>query len=142
MRRMEQIRALAKKFDNHSAFRVCLKGRKGIPVFLQEEQDGAYLRDEIKDVIGAAWCDRHTDYRDHFLDDKKQAIAIEECEYQRENETWTLEFTLRILMPFHGLYLYKCLEHAGDYVGLGEQEPFSYHRGRFCVEGMEPLRLP
>lgn len=124
---------LGRKFNKHSVFQVCLRGRNEIR--LKSEDDEVYLNREIENAICRSWCALHTEHREAFINGT--AIAIEQSEYGTENGEWTCSFIVRIKEPFHSLYIYKCLEHAGEYLGIGEET--HYHYGRFCIQSMEPI---
>lgn len=124
----------ARTFNNHSVFQVCLRGYKEHR--LKSEDDEAYLNREIKNVISYGWCALYTNYRKSFINGT--AITVEQCVFRTENGEWICSFILRIKEPFNGLYIYKCLEHAGEYRGIGEGTPhFNY--GRFRIQSMEPI---
>ena len=124
---------LRRELNNHSVFQVCLRGR--FEIRLRSEGDEAYLNREIENAICSGWCALHKEYRESFIN--RTAIAVEQCECRTENAEWTCSFILRIKEPFHGLYIYKCLEHAGEYRGIGEET--HYHYGRFHIQSMEPI---
>ncbi|MCY4613283.1 MAG: hypothetical protein OXB94_06665 [Nitrospira sp.] len=125
---------LRRKFNNHSGFKVCLRGCNEIRLRL--EDDEAYLNREIENAICSSWCALFTEHQESFRNGT--AVVVEQCEYRTENGEWTCSFILRIKEPFHGLYIYKCLEHAGEYRGIGEGTPhFNY--GRFRIQSMEPI---
>ena len=126
---------LGRKFNNHSVFQVCLRGRNGIR--LRSEDDEAYLNREIEKAICSGWCALFTEHRESFMNGT--AIAVEQCSVSPEDKDKgrVCSFILRIKEPFHGLYIYKCLEHAGEYRGIGEET--HYHYGRFRIQSMEPM---
>ena len=124
---------LGRKFNNHSVFQVWLRGRNEIR--LRSEVDEAYLNREIENAICRGWCALFTEHRESFRNGT--AITVERCEYRTENGEWSCSFIVRIKEPFHGLYIYKALEHAGEYRGIGEET--HYHYGRFRIQSMEPI---
>lgn len=126
---------LGRKFDNHSVFKVSLRGLTKIRL---KSHDEVYLNREVEKAICYSWCSLHTDYRDSFIN--KTAIVVEQCCVHPgdQDEKWTCLFILRIQEPFHGLLIFKCLEHAGENRGIGEETPY-YHYGRFSIQSMEPI---
>ncbi len=124
---------LGRKFDNYSVFEMSLQGLTKIRL---KSHDDVYLNREIENAICRGWCALHTEHRESFINGT--AIAVEQCDYRTENGEWTCSFILRIKEPFHGLYIYKCLEHAGEYLGIGDGTPH-YNYGRFHIQSMEPI---
>ena len=125
---------LGRNFDNQSVFQVCLRGCTPLFPFSKVNED--YWNREIKNAIADGWCALHTDHREPFI--KGTAIDVEQCNVQNGGKEWTCSFHVRIKEPFHGLYIRKCLEHAGEYRGIGEGTPHLNY-GRFRVESMEPI---